>query len=87
MRSASSDARCAISGSLTSISSQGSKSITKEEINSFVDQLSYLMPKGTILNFAGGEPFLRKDMIDLIRHASTQRVLHSGGHQRMAHRF
>ena len=47
-----------------------SKRITTQEIKEFVSDLRKLVPKGYVLNFAGGEPFLRKDFLEIIRFAS-----------------
>ncbi len=50
--------------------SQDSKKITKEEIFEFVKDLRKLVNRGHILNFAGGEPFLRNDMLEIIKFSS-----------------
>ena len=47
-----------------------SKRITTDETKEFISDLRKLVPKGYVLNFAGGEPFLRKDLLEIIRYAS-----------------
>ena len=48
----------------------GSKTITTNEIKRFIYDLKKLVPKGHILNFAGGEPFLRKDILELVKYGT-----------------
>jgi MoaA/NifB/PqqE/SkfB family radical SAM enzyme len=46
--------------------------ITTQEIKNYIDELYLIIEKkkGHILNFAGGEPLLRKDMLEIISYAS-----------------
>ena len=48
-----------------------SKRITTSEIKQFISDLRKLVPKGYVINFAGGEPFLRKDLLDIIKFGSN----------------
>ncbi|NTV24043.1 MAG: radical SAM protein [Nanoarchaeota archaeon] len=50
----------------------GTKKMTAKEIKDFAEDLRKIVPDNHILNFAGGEPFLRPDMLDILRHASRQ---------------
>ncbi len=52
--------------------SPDSKKITTEEIKEFISDLRLLVGDNYILNFAGGEPFLRKDILELVRFASKK---------------
>ncbi len=43
------------------------KFITTSDIKNFIYDLSLIVEKPSIINFAGGEPFLRKDLLEIIK--------------------
>ena len=49
-----------------------SRELTTDEIRSVIDQV----PRATLITFTGGEPFIRKDMLDLIEYAGRRHRCH-----------
>ena len=45
--------------------------ITREDTKKYLTDLRKLVNEGYVVNFAGGEPFLRKDMLEIIKHAAS----------------
>jgi len=48
------------------------KELTQDEIQDLIDQL----PRTSLVSFTGGEPFLRRDMMDILKYTATQHRCH-----------
>ena len=54
------------------MNSKGAKRLTSNEIKKFIDELRQLTNEKLIINFAGGEPFLRKDFLEIIKFSADK---------------